>query len=749
MHLQYLSPSSHASSNCALFPDRQHPEFCTYHPPTEDQPELKRLDTGAHHGHQHSDSKSYLPSPAFFSPQGRPGDGQVKSDEMVTIPKADLDRLMAQVDTLARNLAEVQSSIEDMNSHEDEDPGLTNTQYKARSARRTTLDDDVRTSSTEGVHARNDLGETIHIGGNSVPALVMELEKRQGDHADGDEALGSNILPIFGLENETATYPFVSLWNQPLSNLVRIQDLAKAIPEDLECRSTVENYRDHAHVLFPAIADMPKFEMELQEFLTERARLVALQIPESGITEEKLYGKSLYWIGLLFAALACGSQSMPGKRKVQDLASQVFVCCSFECLRLTNFFSHSNLQSIQTLLTLGNVISNNMNAGVAWVLLGLTIRIAKGLGLHKRSSDNTNKEMRLLKSKVWWSVIWQDSLLSITYDRASSNSSMNSGPQYPGTIEGLQGGWGYNECMYRLCRVGLEIIRERAQSQDPHAFMRRMVELKTELDTVTNNAADYIKEIRFCRTGKERMQHWVFYMHFSYMTSELYRPSLSPPIGSTETGLTQRKSCMESLVNCVDAFMGLQDVTPFASKSWAALHRGLSSALLLCFLREPLQTERAKLLIGRFVQLLYDITGDVDASNVAAPIRRSMIALTKLMSARPKSGAARISSRGAANAPLHIQPKRADPSQNSKAQSQFTQPGNSGSHTGSSPITMPGMSTQQGASPLSEIDIPGFERFWDSPTMASMTPLINLSEDSPYAMMDAIMWGQKNSPLGI
>jgi len=46
------------------------------------------------------------------------------------------------------------------------------------------------------------------------------------------------------------------------------------------------------------------------------------------------------------------------------------VCCAYECLRIINYLSHSTLVDIQTLLILGNVISNNMNAGVAWSFLG-------------------------------------------------------------------------------------------------------------------------------------------------------------------------------------------------------------------------------------------------------------------------------------------------------------------------------------------------------------------------------------------
>jgi hypothetical protein len=46
------------------------------------------------------------------------------------------------------------------------------------------------------------------------------------------------------------------------------------------------------------------------------------------------------------------------------------VCCAYECLRIVNYLSHSTIVDIQCLLVLGNVISNNMNAGVAWALLG-------------------------------------------------------------------------------------------------------------------------------------------------------------------------------------------------------------------------------------------------------------------------------------------------------------------------------------------------------------------------------------------
>lgn len=54
----------------------------------------------------------------------------------------------------------------------------------------------------------------------------------------------------------------------------------------------------------------------------------------------------------------------------------LLVCCAYECLRIVNYLSCCQLDDIQNLLVLGNVISNSMNAGVAWALLGeLAIRV--------------------------------------------------------------------------------------------------------------------------------------------------------------------------------------------------------------------------------------------------------------------------------------------------------------------------------------------------------------------------------------
>lgn len=56
------------------------------------------------------------------------------------------------------------------------------------------------------------------------------------DLSEAQEVLGKSILPMFGLDNESATYPFVDLWGLPHGSLARAQELAKALPTDFTFR---------------------------------------------------------------------------------------------------------------------------------------------------------------------------------------------------------------------------------------------------------------------------------------------------------------------------------------------------------------------------------------------------------------------------------------------------------------------------------------------------------------------------------
>ena len=133
------------------------------------------------------------------------------------------------------------------------------------------------------------------------------------------------MLPLFGLNNESATYPFVDLWGLPQS--VKVHELASALPSDSECMSFFRHYREIAHVVYPALVDVDTFESELLLFLLNRASFQ----PGNGndVTDQSIYGKSLHWTGMLFAALASGCQCSSLPRKERELTSQVYGTSTF------------------------------------------------------------------------------------------------------------------------------------------------------------------------------------------------------------------------------------------------------------------------------------------------------------------------------------------------------------------------------------------------------------------------------------
>jgi hypothetical protein len=197
------------------------------------------------------------------------------------------------------------------------------------STRRQPLDPAVPVSDSEddeesqGLHTSNAMtGEPVHLGGNSVPAMVLALGS--GNREDDVQGLlGKSILPIFGLDNESATYPFVDLWGLPHGSYARLEGLCKLLPSNADCLQYFKQYRDTAYILFPAVVDIHQFETDLTHFLIRRgdANNSGRQIT---LTVQDIYGKSLHWVGLMFATLASGYQCSSVSRKERQLTCQVY-----------------------------------------------------------------------------------------------------------------------------------------------------------------------------------------------------------------------------------------------------------------------------------------------------------------------------------------------------------------------------------------------------------------------------------------
>ncbi|WPH00402.1 Hypothetical protein R9X50_00322900 [Acrodontium crateriforme] len=611
---------------CQTCRDRDHPELCSYHPPNKRQ--------SAEQG-QNLKTEDHASGIGSFGSNNF-GNGSV------TLGRSEFDMLCTKLNGLEKSISELRQQIQTnaharQVTHETSTPTRSEPQPGSEGRLRRPTHTDVH-----GIHTTNEQGEIVHLGGGSIPAMLYSLGQglnlhnnnnsngTQGgdsswqDSTQVQELLGKSVLSLFGMDNESSTYPFVDLWGLPHASLQRAEELAKALPNDQQLLSLSRSYRDTSYVIFPGIADMEQFEESLTLFLVNRAS--QSESPE-GVTEQQIYGRTYGWLGMLFAVLASGAQCSTMPRKERELTSQVYVCCSFECLRFTNFLSQPHMECIQALLIIGNVMTNNMNAGSAWSLLGLTIRLAQGLGLHRACPPNVPDHVVYPRSKIWWAILWQDSLLSITYDRSSSTSSgrLNTMPM-PQRF-GMVGP--YHSIMYRVCKVALDIVRDRVSVSNEH---ERYATIRTHRDAIfaiMDDSAEYLRNSRACTSPRETLEHWALYLHTSYALSELCRPSISRD-SDHELAKPFKELCIDNLANTVEAFLGLHNISTFARQSWAALHRSLSSALLLGILGEHTRSERVRKLISRFITVSLIIKTTIDANEVSVPVLRGIQALQKL-----------------------------------------------------------------------------------------------------------------------
>lgn len=257
----------------------------------------------------------------------------------------------------------------------------------------------------------------------------------------------------------------------------------------------------------------------------------------------------------------------------------------------------------------------------------MTIRLAQSLGLHRSTDKQANSPEDLARTKVWWAIIWQDSLLSISFDRASSAATADC-PYPPRLYPGK--GLTYHEAMYRICKVGLDTIRNRVAPQSIESRLTGCSALRDEVQRAQDTALDHLRDINFCKSIREQGEHHMLFLHASYMKSELCRPAISPSTSSFDKSNRLRRLCIDNLTHVVEAFLSLSNVSTLYTRSWAITHRALSSALLLGILGEPLRNSECQDLLGKLIEVMNSPAQAGDRTALSSPIQRSVSALRKL-----------------------------------------------------------------------------------------------------------------------
>jgi len=160
--------------------------------------------------------------------------------------------------------------------------------------------------------------------------------------------------------------------------------------------------------------------------------------------------------------------------------------------------------------------------------------------------------------------------------------------------------------------------------------VQRIKERREEIERIAEHACTHLRDSSVCALMKDHLEHWNWRLHCSYVVSELCKPTLAKRERHNQEVIGNlHRVCIDALIDTVDAFLKLQNLTFFARTSWAAVHRSLGSALLLGILGEPTRNERVRLMIGQLIAVMSNLEY-ADASEIPAPVTRAVEALQQL-----------------------------------------------------------------------------------------------------------------------
>lgn len=353
-------------------------------------------------------------------------------------------------------------------------------------------------------------------------------------------------------------------------------------------------YRLTSYLYYPAILDLGEFESELYSFLSQR-------VSKSGVAPLEattLHGKNFAWIGILYALLAAAAQFNDASIKERSLASRVFVCLSFQCLRMTNFFQRPSIKSVQIMLLIGNVLQNDRNPGVAWTLMGMTVRSAETMGLHKVSARSETTETRF-RRRLWYAIVWQDTILSISHDRSTSTTcsyaeisslqtpeTLGISSGVPNLVSSVPSNTSYEDSIRSLCPIIHAILTMRCSVPISTSQYCTIESLYSAIERLRKDAKPDLQDRMLCTTRGQHMEYLALTFSLAYAESELCRPVIELRPSNFESQDSQRVQSIQQLFvqsarDTIHTFLDIREFDRKLVRTWAAMHRVLSTSLVL------------------------------------------------------------------------------------------------------------------------------------------------------------------------
>ncbi|RLV92246.1 hypothetical protein JA1_003273 [Spathaspora sp. JA1] len=323
----------------------------------------------------------------------------------------------------------------------------------------------------------------------------------------------------------------------------------------------VKNYFEYAYTLYPFV-HQPTFMATYETIWSNKG--------DNDEVDELFYSI----VNIIFAF---GCQLTPESEKIED-NSELYFDRSQELLRF-HLMDTGSVLLVQALLLTGQFLQASTGSAGCWNIVGLSIRIAQGLGLHSDQNYASTKSLidREIRKRLWQGCLLMDRIVSmtmgrplmVTQDRESSEMPLCVDDEYikddvilsmktPSKI-------GFFIQTVKLYNILADILKQVYPSESSDDVMQLLLNIFKFENRLNEFKANLPEHLQY-KTDLQKMmpferQSIVLHIRFLHMKIMLYRQTLFPKafrIHANTSELyssTQRSvavSCVKLAVELID-----------------------------------------------------------------------------------------------------------------------------------------------------------------------------------------------------
>lgn len=236
--------------------------------------------------------------------------------------------------------------------------------------------------------------------------------------------------------------------------------------------------------------------------------------------------------------------------------------------------------------------------------------------------------------------MWQDSLISLSFDRAPI--AVTTRCQIPMSPTAMADGFTYLEAMYHLCHKILEYVTNDSSSPSQPSF-NQIISNSIDVESIRQQVSPALRIKEACKTVQDRLQYYALRLHTSFVVSALCRPALrrgeSPGMDLGQKAILAEK-CKQNLTETVRMYLKMHALSVIPTRSWAFTYHSLSSAVLLGILGETKTDPEVRQLQGNLISALSataakekdssDVPGSDKDIELSGPLSRALAALKNI-----------------------------------------------------------------------------------------------------------------------